>query len=160
MSSGFRSLIERAGARTATPFRVRFPDGAEYRNSEAPPAFTLFFRSDGSLRRSALYGHIGVLEGYFDVECDIEGSLPKALAVGMEGRIDQPTWLVRLRNRWHEMKHANANRRRANENAEFHYSLPRDFYRLWLDDPYMFYTCAYWADGVKTLEEAQRAKAD
>jgi len=27
-------LIEGVGARTATPFRVRFPDGAEYRNAE------------------------------------------------------------------------------------------------------------------------------
>jgi cyclopropane-fatty-acyl-phospholipid synthase len=160
MPSGIRSLVERAGARTATPFRVCFPDGAEYRNSEAPPAFTLFFRSDRSLRRSTLHGHVGVLEAYFDGEVDIEGSLPKALAFGMEGMIDQPTWLVRLRNRWHELIHANANRRRANENAEFHYSLPPEFYKLWLDDPYMFYTCAYWAEGVKTLEEAQRAKAD
>ncbi len=101
-----------------------------------------------------------MLEAYFDGELDIEGSLPKALAVGMEGGADQPTWLVRLRNRWHEMVHANANRARAKRNAEFHYSLPPEFYKLWLDDPYMFYTCAYWDEGTQTLEEAQRAKAD
>jgi cyclopropane-fatty-acyl-phospholipid synthase len=67
---------------------------------------------------------------------------------------------VRLRNRWHELTHANANRRRANRNSEFHYALPPEFYKLWLDDPYLFYTCAYWGEGVRTLEEAQRAKAD
>jgi len=152
--------MERVGASTATPFRVRFPDGAEYRNSESPPVFTLLVRDERALRRAALYGHVGVLEAYFDGELDIEGSLPKALAAGMEAHADAATWLVRLRNRWHEFMHTNASRLRANRNAEFHYSLPPEFYKLWLDDPYMFYTCAYWDEGVKTLEEAQRAKAD
>jgi len=160
MSGAFRALIERVGASTATPFRVRFPDGAEYRNSEGPPAFTLLVRDERALRRAALYGHVGVLESYFDGELDIEGSLPRALAAGMETHADEATWLVRLRNRWHEFMHTNASRLRANRNAEFHYSLPPEFYKLWLDDPYMFYTCAYWGEGVKTLEEAQRAKAD
>ena len=154
MSGAFRALIERVGASTATPFRVRFPDGAEYRNSESPPAFILSVRHERALRRAALYGHVGVLEAYFDGELDIEGSLPAALAAGMEAHADEATWLVRLRNRWHEFMHTNANRRRANSNAEYHYALPPEFYKLWLDDPYMFYTCAYWGEGVKTLEEA------
>ena len=33
---------------------------------------------------------------------DLEGSLPKALAAGMPGGIDEPTTLVRRLNRWHE----------------------------------------------------------
>jgi cyclopropane-fatty-acyl-phospholipid synthase len=152
--------MERVGSRVATPFRVRFPDGTEYRNAEGPPAFTLFFANERALRRAALYGHVGVLEAYFDGDVDIEGSLPMALAAGMEGGVDQPTWLVRLRNRWHEFMHANASRRQANQNAEFHYALGPEFYKLWLDDPYLFYTCAYWSEGTRTLEEAQRAKAD
>src|SRR3954463_619070 len=160
MAGAFRALMERVGANTATPFRVRFPDGDEYRNSEAVPAFTLLVRDERALRRAALYSHVGVLEAYFDGELDIEGSLPRALAAGMETHADRATWLVRMRNRWHEFMHTNASRLRANRNAEFHYSLPPEFYKLWLDDPYMFYTCAYWAEGVKTLEEAQRAKAD
>ena len=152
--------MERVGQRTATPFRVCYPDGAEYRNAESPPAFTLSFRNERALRRAALHGHVGVLEAYFDGEVDIEGSLPKALAVGMQGGADQPTWLVRMRNRWHEFMHANASRRRAKENAEFHYALGPEFYKLWLDDPLMLYTCAYWTEGTRTLEEAQRNKCD
>jgi cyclopropane-fatty-acyl-phospholipid synthase len=160
MPGGFRSLLERVGQRTATPFQVRFPGGAEYRNSQSPPAFTLSFRSERALRRATLYGHVGVLEAYFDGELDIEGSLPKALAAGMQGAADRPTWLVRLRNRWHEFMHANASRKRANKNAEFHYALGPEFYKLWLDDPLMLYTCAYWTEGTRTLEEAQRNKCD
>ena len=68
--------------------------------------------------------------------------------------------LVRLLNKTHEFLHSNVSWRSAKHNAEFHYALGPEFYRLWLDDPLMLYTCAYWADGVRTLEEAQRAKLD
>mgnify|MGYP001240610431 CR=1 FL=1 len=160
MPGGNRSMIERVGERTEISFRARFPDGTEYRNADAAAAFTLLFRSERALRRVALYGHVGMLEAYFDGELDIEGSLAKALAAGMEAGADQPTWLVRLRNRWHELAHANANRRRSKQNAEFHYALPPEFYKPWLDDPLMLYTCAYWTEGTRTLEEAQRNKCD
>ncbi len=42
-------------------------------------------------------------------------------------------------------------------NVAHHYDLSNDFYRQWLDED-MQYSCAYWADGVKTLDEAQTAK--
>jgi cyclopropane-fatty-acyl-phospholipid synthase len=66
--------------------------------------------------------------------------------------------LLRLRNAWHELRHSNATLARAKENARFHYALGTDFYRLWLDDPYLMYTCAYWKEGTRTLEEAQQNK--
>src|SRR3954471_22032733 len=123
MPGALRSLIERAGQRTAIPFRARFPRGVEYRNLAAAPAFTITFKTERAQRRTALYGHVGMLEAYFDGDIDIEGSLAKALAAGMEAAIDQPTLLVRIRNRWHEFMHANGSRKRAKENAEFHYAL-------------------------------------
>jgi cyclopropane-fatty-acyl-phospholipid synthase len=46
---------------------------------------------------------------------------------------------------------------RSRSNVAHHYDLSNDFYKLWLDDD-MQYSCAYWADGVKTLEDAQTAK--
>jgi cyclopropane-fatty-acyl-phospholipid synthase len=45
----------------------------------------------------------------------------------------------------------------ARRNAAFHYDLGNDFYRLWLDRD-MQYSCAYFEDGVQTLDEAQTAK--
>lgn len=160
MPGALRSLIERTGQRTATPFRVRFPSGVDYRNHDAAPAFTITFKTERAQRRTALYGHVGMLEAYFDGDIDIDGSLAQVLAAGMEAGLDQPTLLVRIRNRWHEFMHANASRKRAKENAEFHYALSPEFYKLWLDDPLMLYTCAYWSDGTRTLEEAQRNKCD
>lgn len=45
----------------------------------------------------------------------------------------------------------------ARKNAAHHYDLGNDFYKLWLDRS-MQYSCAYWEDGVETLEQAQLAK--
>jgi SAM-dependent methyltransferase len=160
MLGALRALLDRAGKATSIPFRVRFAAGGEYCNSEQPPAFTLIFNTARAERRAALFGHFGILEAYFDGEADIEGSLAKALAAGMEGGADQPTVPVKLLNRWHELLHRNASRTQAQKNAEFHYALGPEFYKLWLDDPYMFYTCAYWKDGTRTLEEAQHNKAE
>src|SRR5918996_442546 len=123
MPGVLKKLLEHVGQASATPFRVRFPSGGEYRNTDAAPAFTLTFNSRRAQSRVAMYGHVGLLEAYFDGEIDIEGSLARALAVGMEGGMDHPTWLVRLRNRWHEFKHANASRQQAQRNAEYHYAL-------------------------------------
>jgi cyclopropane-fatty-acyl-phospholipid synthase len=160
MPGALEALLDRVGQATDTPFRARLASGREYRNSDEPPAFTLIFNTVRAERRAALYGHIGLLESYFDGEIDIDGSLQKALASGMEAGIDRPNLVVRLRNRWHEFLHNNANRQQAKKNAEFHYALGPEFYRLWLDDPLMFYTCAYWKEGTRTLEEAQRNKAE
>ena len=43
--------------------------------------------------------------------------------------------------------------------AAFHYEISNDFFKLWLD-PTMTYSCAYFATGSESLEEAQMAKVD
>jgi cyclopropane-fatty-acyl-phospholipid synthase len=82
------------------------------------------------------------------------------MAAGMQGGMDKPKPLVALRNWWHELRYSNAAWTQAKANAEFHYALGPEFYRLWLDDPLLLYTCAYWKEGTRTLEEAQRNKCD
>jgi len=67
---------------------------------------------------------------------------------------------VNHRNRWHEFRRSNATWEQAKENARVHYALGADFYRLWLDDPYMMYTCGYWAEGTTSLEQAQINKME
>ena len=110
--------------------------------------------------RIALFGHIGLFDSYFDGDIDIEGDLGAALAEGIREDRDRPRPLVRMRNLWHEWRHNNASWQRAKDNARFHYGLGTGFYKLWLDDPLMMYTCGYWSGGTKTLEEAQRNKVE
>ena len=154
------SFVRRAGAGTRVPFAVRFAGGGEYRNRDEAPAFTVVFRSAAAYARIAAFGHIGLLESYFDGQVDIEGSLASAMAVGMESGAASNSLLVGVRNRWHELRFSNRDWAQAKKNAEFHYALGTEFYRYWLDDPHMMYTCAYWKEGTKTLEEAQQNKIE
>jgi cyclopropane-fatty-acyl-phospholipid synthase len=155
------NMLRTVGERSAIPFAVRHADGTERRPHDAVPAFTLVFRNPRAYRRIAVFGHVGLLEAYFDGDLEIEGSLPKALAAGMEGEVDRGVGMLnRMRNWWHELTHSNAGRSRARANAEAHYALPPEFYKFWLDDPLMLYTCAYWKEDTRTLEEAQRNKCD
>jgi len=125
------------------------------------PDFKLVFHNRRRVAlRAALFGHIGLLESWFDGDVDVAGDVGKAFAVGMASGFDRPSALVRLRNRWHEWRFSNASEAQAKANARFHYALGTPFYRLWLDEALMMYTCAYWKEGTTSLEEAQRNKVE
>ena len=152
--------FRRIGERSGIPFALRLTDGIEVRIGKGAPEFTLIFRKRRAYWRIATFGHVGLLEAYFAGEVDLEGSLARALAAGTIGADRQPKLLLTIRNNLHEFLHANTSWMRAKKNAEFHYALGPEFYRFWLDDPLMLYTCAYWKEGTRTLEEAQRNKLD
>ena len=123
--------------------------------------FRIVFRNRRRVAlRAALFGHIGLLESWFDGDVDVEGDIGQAFATAMAAGMDQPSALVRLRNRWHEWRFSNATAAQAKANAAFHYALGTPFYRLWLDEGLMMYTCAYWKEGTSSLEEAQRNKVE
>jgi len=158
-----RSLIARElksiGAKVAVPFEMTFADGTRYRNRDEPPRFSIHFRNRAAEWRIAAFGHIGLLDGYFNGDIDFEGDFSEAIRTGLQGMgFTHP--LVTVRNRWHEFRHSNASRSRAKENARAHYGLGADFYRLWLDDPLMMYTCGYWKEGTRSLEQAQVNKIE
>jgi cyclopropane-fatty-acyl-phospholipid synthase len=81
-------------------------------------------------------------------------------ALGLNSNFTSANPLVGIRNRWHEFRKSNASIEQAKINARFHYGLGTDFYAPWLDRELMMYTCAYWKEGTRTLEEAQRNKVD
>jgi cyclopropane-fatty-acyl-phospholipid synthase len=156
-----RDQLRLAAQRAGMPIAIRFPDGTALASGDATScAFTLNFRSVRAELRVAAFGHIGLLESYFRGELDVEGDLAAAFAFGMQGGLERPTALVRLLNRWHEWRFSNASWAQAKRNARFHYGLGEPFYGLWLDDPLKMYTCAYWHEDARTVEEAQAAKID
>jgi cyclopropane-fatty-acyl-phospholipid synthase len=154
------SLMAGLGGRTSKCFRVEFADGTSYQSRESEPAFTVRFRNRRAYNRIALMGHIGFLESFFDGDIDVDGDLGAAFAVALEGDFDKPPFLVRLRNNWHELRYSNRTIEQARTNARFHYGLGTEFYRYWLDQPLMMYTCSYWKEGTQTLEQAQFNKVD
>lgn len=156
-----RRLIDALAQGSAASFAVRLPDGSEARTGDGEPDFTVVFRTKGALLDTAMRGHMGVLEAYFDGALDVEGDIAAAFAAGVSVNLD-PRYdvLGRAENRLHELRFSNASRDQAKANARAHYGLPESFYRLWLDDPLKLYTCAYWGEGVTSLEAAQQLKVD
>ena len=161
VSGGLRQLLDTMMRGSDISCRIVFANGSEYRNSDAPPQFTILFRRRRGELRVLRYGHVGILEAYFDGDVDVEGQFPLAFRVALEREFSQkPNALVRQRNRWHEFRYSNRSIAQAKANARAHYGLGRAFYEPWLDRIGMMYTCAYWKEGTKTLEEAQRNKMD
>jgi cyclopropane-fatty-acyl-phospholipid synthase len=161
ISSHLAQFLSNWSARSSVPFRIVFANGAQFRAGDAEPAFTLHFRNRRAELMPALFGHTALLEAYFDGDLDVEGNVAMAFRAAMDAKSDKPAHpLVRLRNRWHELRFSNASVAQAKANAEFHYDLPYDFYKLWLDRAGMLYTCAYWKEGTTTLEEAQVNKME
>jgi cyclopropane-fatty-acyl-phospholipid synthase len=160
-ADAIRRLLAEIGRRTEIPYRVVFADATEIRGGAAAPAFTIAFRTHGAERRVLRYGHVGLIEGYFCGDVDVEGDLALGFRAAMEvGIDDEANPLVDVRNRWHEQRFSNRSIAQAKANARAHYGLGEAFYREWLDRVGMMYTCAYWAEGVTTLEQAQTAKMD
>jgi len=150
-------LCERAG----TAFAVRLPGGELCRTGLGEPRFTIAFNSEAALLDAAMRGHMGLLEGYFAGNVDVEGDLGAAFAAGLRVDIDPRFDMVgQVENRLHELRYSNRSPDQAKANARAHYGLPEAFYRLWLDEPLKMYTCAYWPEGTTTLEQAQQQKID
>lgn len=161
MPWAFRRVVEELGGRTEVCFGVQFADGSVWQNRAEPPEVTFHFRTAQAERRALLYGHVGLLEAYFDQSLEVEGDLGLAIRVGFDSGFERRTSLpVKLRNQWHEALKANRSFTQAKANARFHYGLGVDFFRRWLDEPLLMYTCAYWKEGTASLEEAQANKID
>lgn len=156
-----QSIVDALQARTGMSFAVTVPDGSHYRAGPGEPAFTLMFRTDAALLQAFTRGHMGLLESYFDQSVDVEGDLGAALAAGLLSGLDsRGKALLNVENGIHELRFSNHSAAQAKTNARAHYGLGVEFYRLWLDDPLMMYTCGYWPEGTQTLEEAQARKID
>jgi cyclopropane-fatty-acyl-phospholipid synthase len=161
MRQALRRKLEAIGRKTPVCFRVVFPDGSNYQNRPEPPAITLNIRRQRAVWQILTFGHIGLLESYFNGDLDIDGDLKLAFRAGMDSGFDRDAnWLIRLRNAWHEFRYSNRSIVQAKANARFHYALGTEFYRYWLDHPYLMYTCAYWKEGTQTLEQAQQNKME
>ena len=161
VSGSLRHLLDTMLRGSDIPCRIVFANGNDYRNSEAAPRFTIVFRNRRGEMRVLRYGHVGILEAYFDGDVDVQGEFALAFRVALDKGFSQhPNRLVLARNRWHEFRFSNRTIAQAKANARAHYGLGKAFYEPWLDRIGMMYTCAYWKEGTATLEEAQRNKMD
>ena len=156
MTGLLKRILERLGSATRLTLRVTLADGSSWQNRPGVPVVHLRYKTTRAQWRTLAFGHIGLLESYFDQSLDVEGDFARAFRIGFESRLaESPKLPVRMRNRWHELTRSNATVAQAKANARFHYGLGTDFYSLWLDHELMMYTCAYWKEGTRTVEEAR-----
>ena len=156
-----KSFIDALAQRAGACFGVELPDGHVLQAGSGAPAFQVVFHSETAMLSTLTRGHMGLLESYFDQQIDVRGNLNAAFAAAMAAGFDlQYRPWNSLENGLHEWQHSNATTEQAKANARAHYGLPGAFYRYWLDNPLMMYTCGYWPRGTRTLEQAQRQKID
>ncbi len=157
-----QNIVDSLQARTGS---VRLRSGCLMAATTAPARASrpspCMFRSDAALLQAFTRGQIGLLESYFDQSVDVEGDFGAALAAGLLSGLDMHgKALITMENGIHELRYSNHSLAQAKANARAHYGLGDAFYRLWLDDPLMMYTCGYWPEGTQTLEQAQQRKID
>jgi cyclopropane-fatty-acyl-phospholipid synthase len=119
---------------------------------------------DARIERALLLDpQLAIAEGYMDGEIDFEAGSTiydfLSLVARNIGNGDLPGWM-RLADGFRRvtrlLRQMN-NPQQARRNASHHYDLPGSLYDLFLDKDKQ-YSCAYFATGSETLEEAQLAK--
>jgi cyclopropane-fatty-acyl-phospholipid synthase len=141
--------------------RVRFVlwDGSYVSSGVDEPLATLYFRDRASLYLTLLRPELYWGDLYSEGRVEVDGDLAVFLDTVYRG-LDRGTgwaWLRWLNKSLGHRKIRNTFSKAA-DNIHHHYDIGNDFYRLWLDENAMQYTCAYFADPAMTLEEAQLAK--
>ncbi|MEM7188464.1 MAG: cyclopropane-fatty-acyl-phospholipid synthase family protein, partial [Pseudomonadota bacterium] len=140
------------------------PDGeTQVIGGQAPGPEVAIRILDASLdRKIALNPELKAAEAYMDGDLQIEdGTIHDFISLFFHNKKhfdltpSQIFWRGMARRGRRMMQHNPI--ARARQNAAHHYDMGNEFYRLWLDAD-MQYSCAYWEDGVETLEAAQWAK--
>jgi cyclopropane-fatty-acyl-phospholipid synthase len=143
--------------------RVVWPDGSA--TSYGPgsyPAVAVRIHDNATLRRIALNPGLGIGEAYMDERLTLldGGSVHDLISLLMENirgkRIPVLEWNNAFGRLVRRIAQANP-AARAKKNVAHHYDLNGRLYSLFLDRDRQ-YSCAYFARGDETLEEAQAAK--
>lgn len=110
-------------------------------------------------RRAFAKGSLGVGESYMDGWWDsrkLDVAMTKLFLTGLESKVNTKNVLgLAVKARLFNMQAGS----KSYKNARAHYDIGNDLYEPMLGKT-MAYSCAYWAWGAKTLDEAQRDKYD
>lgn len=140
------------------PFLIRLWDGTPIGDTSADALGTVRINDRGALYAIIINAdrEFGDLysQGRVDVDCEL---VPFLEAAYRAVNIQKTPWPLKVWQNWRNQPRRNT-LSGSRENIHQHYNLGNDFYRLWLDQEAMQYTCAYYPGPDATLEEAQVAK--
>jgi cyclopropane-fatty-acyl-phospholipid synthase len=166
-----KPLLDRFLSRGVTQGRlgVVFADGSASTYGTATPGFpeiVIRFTDARVPRDIILDPRLGAAEAFMDgrlliEEGDVMGLVSLLRANNpwdKGGDIGPPSFFKKLLNRASFTAEQINNRVGSKQNVAHHYDIGNDLYALMLDDEHWQYSCAYWAEGVTSLAEAQGAK--
>ena len=134
-------------------------DGEEIRPASTRPVAKLHINSRGAIVKLLINPEYNFGDLYCIRAIDVEGDLPVLLHHSYRGlRYGKRPWLTRLFAGMRRFHRAANSISKSRENIYHHYDIGNDFYKLWLDQAAMQYTCAYFPDQDMSLEDAQLAK--
>lgn len=172
-------LAELAEKLSSAPLRagviVRLWNGLELKLGSGKPVCTLQVHTPAGLRALLFRPNsLRLGEAYIYGDCDVIGNLRDVFPIADEliggksslsDKFRVAGFLLRhsLQNGTKEhaakLRGDRASRSRTRKAISYHYDLPVEFWRLWLDRQ-LVYSCAYFEKADATLEEAQIAKLD
>jgi len=166
-----KPLLDRLMTRAVKQGRlgIVFADGSVSAYGTPAPGFpeiVLRFTDDAVPRDIVLDPRLGAAETFIEGRLLIEEGDVMGLVTLLRannpwdkgGDFGRPSRLKRLINRASFAAEQINNRVGSKKNVAHHYDIGNDLYALMLDAEHWQYSCAYWAEGVTTLAEAQAAK--
>lgn len=151
-------LMRMAGS---PPICFRLWNGEIVSSDAGSAEFTLQLNDPKALYQLVSNPNLAFGDLYSSGRLNIEGDLPDLMTLLYrsvhQARSHWPKWLEAL---WRNHAPRSTELSEARENIHHHYDLGNDFYKLWLDQAEMQYTCAYFESSDLTLEQAQLAKLE
>jgi len=141
------------------PVRISLWDGVEVTLPCQNPVAVMVYCDRGALIKTILNPELHWGDLYCSGRVEFEGDMAEfmeAIYLGINGK-GEPGW-IRKFVLWLGHRTIFNNHDKAKENIYHHYDIGNDFYKLWLDQVEMQYTCAYFPRADLTLEEVQVAK--
>jgi cyclopropane-fatty-acyl-phospholipid synthase len=158
-----RKIIERVFDRFGKGvIAIKFPDGSVHGVWDSAEVQIEFLTRKAMYRALAL-GYVGFMEAYFEGAINIGGNFPDPLSrlinLTYEKTTPERNPILNGMQWIQELTQDNSSLHRARKNAEAHYDLPAEFFRLFLGNTYG-YTEGYFRRGDESQDEAQHAKFD
>lgn len=138
------------------PCLVEFWDGDVEQYGEGEAKFRLILREPIPKSEIIRDPSLAFGEAYMDGTIEIEGSVRdviESLYNNHDSFLHQNPAYLRL------AKFMSNGIKKSKENAQYHYDIGNDFYRLWLDET-MTYSCAYFKSPEDSLLQAQKNKIE
>lgn len=141
------------------PVRISLWDGVEVTPPCDEPVAVLVYHDRSALFKTILDPELNWGDLYCSKRVEFDGDMAKFMQTIYLGMLEKgKPGLTRKTIKWLGHRSIFNSFDKAKENIHHHYDIGNDFYKLWLDEAQMQYTCAYFPRENMTLEEAQNAK--